>query len=368
MDGNDRGDPPIDTNGHETPTGCTSSPCSDLEATVEKLRLLLAAARSARGPRAGQLSAADSASREADRLLLKLTGSHQISVTDLARATSQNYSTISMRLHRARQRHKTTNQHREITLISGGGLLLDMDGTLVDSQHVSDRCWADWCQLRGQDLATVLALSHGRQALDVMRLASPQTDPGALQADAAHFVAQERHDTGDLTALPGARTLLDQLIALEVPHALVTSADRQLAETRMAVAGLPMPAIAVCGDDILNGKPEPDGYLQAAAALHLTPNDCIVIEDSTAGVTAGRSAGAQVLGVGSGIANLTALDAWVATLQAVTLKRAATITQARFTLNWSPDPALASRSAHPRDRQPSCEPASFTAGPGTNSS
>ena len=79
--------------------------------------------------------------------------------------------------------------------------------------------------------------------------------------------------------------------------AVVTSAVRALAEARLAAAGLPRPDVLVTADDVARGKPAPDGYRRAAALLGLPVTDCLVLEDSAAGVAAGRAAGARVLGV-----------------------------------------------------------------------
>jgi sugar-phosphatase len=66
---------------------------------------------------------------------------------------------------------------------------------------------------------------------------------------------------------------------------------------RLAAAGLPVPSVLVCAEDVPAGKPDPAGYRRAAEALGLAPQECVVLEDSPAGVTAGRAAGAVVLGV-----------------------------------------------------------------------
>jgi sugar-phosphatase len=64
--------------------------------------------------------------------------------------------------------------------------------------------------------------------------------------------------------------------------------------------GLPTARVVITGEDVTTGKPTPDGYLAAAAALGLSPADCVVVEDSPAGVAAGRAAGAgHVLGIGA---------------------------------------------------------------------
>jgi sugar-phosphatase len=78
---------------------------------------------------------------------------------------------------------------------------------------------------------------------------------------------------------------------------VVTSAHRSLASSRLAAVGLPVPAVMVCGDEIAHGKPDPEGYLRAAAELGVAASDCLVLEDVPAGVAAGLAAGALVVAV-----------------------------------------------------------------------
>lgn len=85
----------------------------DTRYAVQRLRELLAAARNARGCRTGDLPAADRASRDADQLLLHLVDGTSLSASDLARTIGVSYSTISMRIHRARRRTETTSPSQE---------------------------------------------------------------------------------------------------------------------------------------------------------------------------------------------------------------------------------------------------------------
>ena len=79
--------------------------------------------------------------------------------------------------------------------------------------------------------------------------------------------------------------------------AVVTSAGRTLARARLAAVGLPLPRVLVGADDVVRGKPSPEGYLQAARLFGVPPERCIVLEDTPAGAQAGRAAGAKVIGL-----------------------------------------------------------------------
>lgn len=66
---------------------------------------------------------------------------------------------------------------------------------------------------------------------------------------------------------------------------------------RLQASGLPVPQTLIGAEDVSIGKPGPDGYLKATAALGFQARDCLVVEDSPAGISAGRAAGARVLAV-----------------------------------------------------------------------
>src|SRR5690349_16862888 len=72
---------------------------------------------------------------------------------------------------------------------------------------------------------------------------------------------------------------------------------RRTSVRRLALVGLPVPEVLVTGDDVERGKPDPEPYLRAAAALGVPAAQCVVVEDAPAGVLAGRRAGMTVLAV-----------------------------------------------------------------------
>ena len=176
-------------------------------------------------------------------------------------------------------------------------LLLDMDGTLVDSTAVVERIWLEWSAEHGLDPDTVLALIHGRQAYASMAVLLPERPVEINHAEGAAMLERETEDTEGVVEIPGAAAFLDALA--DAPHALVTSASLPLARARMGAAGLRMPAVAITAEDVPASKPDPSGFLMAAAALGVDPAECVVFEDSYAGITAGRAAGMRVVGVGA---------------------------------------------------------------------
>jgi sugar-phosphatase len=176
-------------------------------------------------------------------------------------------------------------------------VLLDMDGTLVDSDAVVERVWTGWSRRRGVDLAEVLRVTPGRPARDSLRLLAPDLTDTERDADAAEMLELERTDLAGVVAAKGARELVTLLTRWRVPYAVVTSADRPLAVVRLGAAGIEPPAVLVTSSETVRGKPDPEGYLAAAAALGVAPADALVVEDTAAGVQAGKAAGCHVAGL-----------------------------------------------------------------------
>jgi sugar-phosphatase len=184
------------------------------------------------------------------------------------------------------------------TVLTARALLLDMDGTLVNSDAVVERVWHRWAERNGLDGAEIMKVVHGRQGHASMALLLPDRPMEKNIADNERMLAEETADMEGVVAIPGAAELLASLRGLGLPHALVTSADVPLSTARMAAAGLPLPDVRVTAESVGASKPDPEGFLKAAAELGVAPSECVVFEDSGAGIAAGRSAGMRVVGVG----------------------------------------------------------------------
>jgi len=196
-----------------------------------------------------------------------------------------------------------------VLLPAVGAVLLDMDGTLLESEHASDRCWIAWCAKRGKDPAVVLPAGRGRRASATMRDLAPELDEAELAADIEEFAVTEAADTDGIHALTGSAALLADLREHDLPHALVTSAGGPLATARFTAADLVRPDVAVHGDEVTESKPHPEGFLTAARLLGVDPAASVVLEDSEAGVAAARAAGMRVVGIGD-LARDLDVDAW----------------------------------------------------------
>jgi sugar-phosphatase len=170
-------------------------------------------------------------------------------------------------------------------------LLFDMDGVLIDSTPAVARVWRKWALAHHFDPVEVVARAHGCPSIMTIREYLPNADH-----DAENRIVEraEMEDLEGVVPLPGARELLAALPPER--WTISTSSTRPLAEVRLRAAGLSIPKKLVTSSDITNGKPHPEPYLKAAAALGFAPADCVVVEDVAAGAQAGRAAGARVIG------------------------------------------------------------------------
>ena len=170
-------------------------------------------------------------------------------------------------------------------------VLFDMDGTLVDSDTAVERAWAAWAREYGVDPAAALENVHNGPAERTVRRLLPDAGAAVVDVAAQRNLTLQYDDLDDVVAARGAMQLLAALDHWQLPWAVVTSADTKLATARLRAAGIE-PPVLVTGDDVANGKPDPDGFLLAARRLDVDPTHCLVVEDSEPGLAAGRAAGA----------------------------------------------------------------------------
>ena len=180
-------------------------------------------------------------------------------------------------------------------------VLFDMDGTLVDSEKVWTVGLQELAEHYGGELsARARAAMVGGGADDTMAilhedLDQPWRDPayGAAWLDAR--VAELFAD--GLDWLPGAQELIAAVRAAGLRSALVTNTGRALADIALRTIGADNFDVVVCGDEVARVKPDPLPYVTAAKFLGLSPQECVVIEDSPAGVRSAFGAGCVVVAV-----------------------------------------------------------------------
>lgn len=181
-----------------------------------------------------------------------------------------------------------------MTQIECSGLLVDMDGVLVDSTPAVARVWTRWANKHNLDPDQTVHLAHGRPSLASVQELLPHVDRAVHLDENAWLERAEIEDVADVVALPGSAQLLSLVPADRL--AVVTSATRTLAEVRLRAAGLWLHVRhLVSADDIHRGKPDPEPYRKGASLLRLPAEDCVVIEDAPSGVRSGKAAHARVL-------------------------------------------------------------------------
>ncbi|MET3952469.1 HAD-IA family hydrolase [Arthrobacter sp. UYEF36] len=218
----------------------------------------------------------------------------------------------------------STDRARPISGQSFDAILFDLDGTLIDSTGPTERAWLRWAQEEGLG-ESYNHTEHGKPALSIVRDHVPAE---RIEAALARAAAIEIGETDGIVIKAGARDFLSRLSAGS--WAIVTSCTRELAAVRMAAAGLNAPEVLVTVDDISAGKPDPEGYRQAAARLGVDPIRCLVVEDAPAGLEAAHRAGCTTLAVaGTFPASQLAADTVVESLTQVGI----TITKAGITVS-----------------------------------
>lgn len=174
-------------------------------------------------------------------------------------------------------------------------VLCDMDGTLVDSNALVDVMWNGFAEAHGLDSDEVRAFAHGRPSrATVSRYLAGPSDI-AQWLDRIHEMEHENFDA--VVEIPGAADFVRNL-----PRdrwALVTSALAEPARARLRAVGIEIPSVVIGADDVEHGKPDPEGYSRATALLGMAPADCVVFEDTDAGIQAGLTAGCSVVVVGN---------------------------------------------------------------------
>ena len=185
----------------------------------------------------------------------------------------------------------TTETARDL-YVRAAGLLVDLDGTLVDSSAPVRRAWTAFAGRQGLDPADILAVAHGRPSRETVQQFASAAEHAT---EIWRLEEAECTDTAGTFALPAAEDVLCSGRRL----AIVTSCSARLAGVRLGAAGLQVPEILVSADDVARGKPDPECFLIGARALGLDPHQCLVLEDSPAGITAARAAGMAVVAVRS---------------------------------------------------------------------
>lgn len=174
-------------------------------------------------------------------------------------------------------------------------VLCDMDGTLVDSNALVDAIWNEFAAHHQLDAEEVRHFAHGRPS--TATLDRYLSDEDEIARWTAHIHEQEGSNFDGVLEIPGAVAFTQALP--QSRWALVTSALAGPARGRLKAVGIELPRVLIGADDVTAGKPDPEGYARAARELFIPARECVVFEDTDAGIEAGLAAGCAVVVVGA---------------------------------------------------------------------
>jgi HAD superfamily hydrolase (TIGR01509 family) len=179
-------------------------------------------------------------------------------------------------------------------------VVFDLDGVIVDSEHVWDEVREELARERG-------GRWHDRAQTDMMGMSSPEwsrymhdviglpESPAEIDAEVVRRML-DRY-TEQLPLVDGAVEAVSRL-AGSFRLALASSSNRPVIDAVLEVSGLaPLFEATVSSEEVARGKPAPDVFLEAAARLAVDPDGCAAVEDSGNGIRAAHAAGMRVLAI-----------------------------------------------------------------------
>jgi len=199
----------------------------------------------------------------------------------------------------------------------------DMDGVLVDTRQQHYQSWVETMARHGAPITYPQFLStFGMNNTSILKLWLGPDTPSALiqQIDEQKEEAFRRLVAGSIQPLPGVRALLESLQQAGFRQAIASSAPQANIDVLLEASGLRPFFDAIVSAARLPGKPDPAVFLAAAERLTVPPPNCVVLEDSVAGVEGARRAGMRCIAVTntSPAAQLAAASLVVDSLEKVT--------------------------------------------------
>lgn len=170
--------------------------------------------------------------------------------------------------------------------------LFDLDGVIVDTESIYTDFWDDIDRRYPTGVDNFARVIKGNT---LARILDTYFDENLR--DEILVLLKEQEESMRYRLFDGVSDFLDRLIENDIPKAIVTSSnDRKMSRLFSQIPDLRPKFEAVITDAMVErSKPDPQGYLIAAEKLGVDPSDCVVFEDSFAGLEAGRRAGAYVV-------------------------------------------------------------------------
>ena len=175
-------------------------------------------------------------------------------------------------------------------------IIFDMDGLMIDTESLALKAW----QLAGTDFGFPISDDIFITMVGRNRWDSDRTLVEVFGSDFPVDAVRKRYrtyvdgwiDEGKLAVKSGLLELLSFLDEISMPRAVATSTEYERAIYKLSLVNLlDHFSVVIAGDQVQKGKPAPDIFLAAAARLHILPENCLVLEDSDAGIQAAYDAG-----------------------------------------------------------------------------
>jgi HAD superfamily hydrolase (TIGR01509 family) len=179
-------------------------------------------------------------------------------------------------------------------------VVFDLDGVLLDSEHVWDEARQQlarerggrWTENASRDMMGMSSLEWSRYMRQTIGVADP---PEQISAEVVRRLQKIYRE--DLPLFAGAREAVERL-ARGWPLGLASSSNRELIDLVLALSGLaPLFRATVSSEEVAGGKPAPDVYLEAARRLGVPAARCTAVEDSENGIRSAKAAGMRVLAI-----------------------------------------------------------------------
>jgi HAD superfamily hydrolase (TIGR01509 family) len=179
-------------------------------------------------------------------------------------------------------------------------VIFDLDGSLIDSEHVWDEVRQELAKERGgrwsdsasRDMMGMSSIEWSRYMRDVVGL---DEDPEEISAEVVRRLEERYHE--ELPIIPGSEEALE-LLAARWPLGLASSSNRELIDLVLAESGFGRFFRAtVSSEEVPRGKPAPDVYVEAARRLGADPARCAAVEDSENGILAAKAAGMRTIAI-----------------------------------------------------------------------
>ncbi len=175
------------------------------------------------------------------------------------------------------------------------GALFDLDGVLIDSEGIYTDFWSEIDHIYPTEVDDFAHVIKGCTLPYILETYFP----AAAQQEHIKLMLKQHEESMEYRLFDGVFDFIAALKCHGIPMAIVTSSTR-LKMSHM-VSQLPefaaMFTDIITSEDVIHGKPDPEGYIIGASRIGIAPKDCIVFEDSINGLLAGRSAGARVVAV-----------------------------------------------------------------------